>query len=80
MAAPHARSCLNKMGLVCYKWRMSMPERLRQAVAARFGPLSKSLEQQFHTRENMIVALERRGYRPRGKTDEQIVQMIKRGV
>ncbi len=80
MAAQPARWCLNRTGPVCYNSPMSMPERLRQAVVARFGPLSKSLEQQFHTRENMIVALERRGYRPRGKTDEQIVQMIKRGV
>jgi Mn-dependent DtxR family transcriptional regulator len=59
---------------------MSMPKRLRQVVAMRFGPLSKSLEQQFQTREDMIVELERRGYRVREKTDEQIVQMIRRGL
>ena len=59
---------------------MSMPKRLRQAVAVRFGPLSQSLEQQFKTRENMMNELERRGYRAHGKTDEQIVQIIKNGV
>lgn len=59
---------------------MSMPERLRQAVAKRFGQMSKSTEQQLKTRETMVDELERRGYRVRGQTDEQIVQMIRSGT
>ena len=59
---------------------MSMPERLRQAVAKRFGQMNKSTEQQLKTRETMVDELERRGYRVRGQTDEQIVQMIRSGT
>jgi hypothetical protein len=71
---------LNRSWSICHYQSMSMPKRLRQAVTARFGPLSKSLEQQFKTRENMMGELERRGYEARGKTDEQIVQMVRNGV
>jgi hypothetical protein len=57
-----------------------MPERLRSAVSTRFGPAGRILEQQFENRENMLCELERRGYPARGKTDEQIVQMLRRGM
>ena len=74
-----ARSGHNLQVLMCHGAAMSMPERLRRAVTARFGPLSRSAEQQYGVRETMIAALEQRGFRARGKTDEQIVQMLKRG-
>ena len=56
---------------------MSMPERLRRAVSTHFGQAGKALEQQFRTRSIMMGEMERRGYSVRGKTDEQIVQMLR---
>lgn len=54
-----------------------IPDSLRQALVSTLGPATDLLKQQLQSRDNMIAELERRGYPARGKSDAEIVELLK---
>jgi hypothetical protein len=56
---------------------MDMSDRLRRALEQAGGILDKPSDPLVESRENRIEDLERRGYNVRGKTDEEIIEIIK---